>query len=60
MELSIESSVAGKGSCRDGRYYVFDGQHTIAARKLLNGGRKITTGSTWRSRVTSRLRLYSP
>ena len=28
-----------KVSCRDGRYYVFDGQHTIAARKLLNGGR---------------------
>lgn len=30
-----------KVSCRDGRYYVFDGQHTIAARKLLNGGRDL-------------------
>lgn len=27
-----------KVSCRDGKYYVFDGQHTIAARKLRNGG----------------------
>ncbi len=27
-----------KISYRDGRYFVFDGQHTIAARKLLNGG----------------------
>lgn len=27
-----------KVSLRDGRYYVFDGQHTIAARKLLNDG----------------------
>lgn len=27
-----------KVSARDGKYYVFDGQHTIAARKLLNGG----------------------
>ncbi|MCD8150518.1 MAG: hypothetical protein LUE92_13375 [Clostridiales bacterium] len=26
-----------KVSYRDGNYYVFDGQHTIAARKLLNG-----------------------
>lgn len=24
-------------SCRNGVYYVFDGQHTIAARKVLNG-----------------------
>ena len=31
-----------KVSCRDGRYYVFDGQHTIAARKLLNGGRDLS------------------
>jgi hypothetical protein len=30
-----------KVSCRNGRYYVFDGQHTIAARKLLNGGRDL-------------------
>ncbi len=30
-----------KVSYRDGRYYVFDGQHTIAARKLLNGGRDL-------------------
>ena len=27
-----------KVSYRDGRYFVFDGQHTIAARKLLNDG----------------------
>ncbi len=27
-----------KVSYRDGNYYVFDGQHTIAARKLINGG----------------------
>ncbi len=27
-----------KVSFRDGNYYVFDGQHTIAARKLLNDG----------------------
>ena len=29
---------AAKVSCRDGKYYVFDGQHTIAARKILNDG----------------------
>ena len=27
-----------KFSYRDGKFYVFDGQHTIAARKLLNNG----------------------
>lgn len=27
-----------KVSSRDGRYFVFDGQHTIAARKFLNNG----------------------
>lgn len=27
-----------KVSARDGNYFVFDGQHTIAARKMLNGG----------------------
>lgn len=27
-----------KVSYRDGKFYVFDGQHTIAARKLLNNG----------------------
>lgn len=27
-----------KVSARDGKYYVFDGQHTIAARKFLNDG----------------------
>lgn len=27
-----------KVSYRDGKYYVFDGQHTIDARKALNGG----------------------
>lgn len=30
-----------KVSYRDGKYYVFDGQHTIAARKLLNGGKDL-------------------
>jgi hypothetical protein len=30
-----------KVSFRDGRYYVFDGQHTIAARKKRNGGRDL-------------------
>lgn len=30
-----------KVSSRDGRYYVFDGQHTIAARKYLNGGKDL-------------------
>lgn len=30
-----------KVSYRAGRYFVFDGQHTIAARKLLNGGEDI-------------------
>jgi hypothetical protein len=41
-----------KVSARDGKYFVFDGQHTIAARKLLNGGQdlpilcKVYTGLT--------------
>ena len=30
-----------KVSARDGKFYVFDGQHTIAARKMLNGGRDL-------------------
>ena len=30
-----------KVSSRDGRYYVFDGQHTVAARKFLNGGKDL-------------------
>ena len=30
-----------KVSYRNGRYYVFDGQHTIAALKLLNGGQDL-------------------
>ena len=30
-----------KISYRNGRYYVFDGQHTIAARKLRNGGKDL-------------------
>lgn len=30
-----------KVSYRNDKYYVFDGQHTIAARKLLNGGRDL-------------------
>lgn len=40
-----------KVSERDGKYYVFDGQHTIAARKFINGGDlpilcKVYTGLT--------------
>lgn len=31
-----------KVSYRDGRYYVFDGQHRLAAVKLLNGGKDTT------------------
>lgn len=30
-----------KVSARDGKFFVFDGQHTIAARKMLNGGRDL-------------------
>lgn len=30
-----------KVSFRDGKYYVFDGQHTIDARKVLNGGKDL-------------------
>src|SRR5699024_11719604 len=30
-----------KVSYRSGRYYVFDGQHTIAVLKLLNGGKDL-------------------
>ena len=30
-----------KVSCRNGRYYVFDGQHTIAARVERNGGKPL-------------------
>ena len=30
-----------KVSARDGKYYVFDGKHTIEARKMLNGGRDV-------------------
>lgn len=30
-----------KVSARDGKYFVFDGQHTIEARKLLNGGQDL-------------------
>ena len=30
-----------KVSLRNGKYYVFDGQHTIAARKKLNGGKDL-------------------
>lgn len=42
-----------KLSFRDGKYYCFDGQHTIAARKLRNGGKdldiraKVYTGLTY-------------
>ena len=38
-----------KVSYRDGRYFVFDGQHTIAARKLLNNGSRICI--SYRNRV---------
>lgn len=30
-----------KLSFRDGHYYCFDGQHTIAARKIINGGKDL-------------------
>lgn len=30
-----------KVSYRDGHYYVFDGQHTVAARIMLNGGKNV-------------------
>ena len=30
-----------KVSFRDGRYYIYDGQHTVAARKKMNGGRDL-------------------
>lgn len=30
-----------KVSFRDGKYYVFDGQHTISARKLMNGNQDL-------------------
>lgn len=30
-----------KVSYRDGHYYVFDGQHTVAARVMLNGGKPV-------------------
>ncbi len=30
-----------KVSCRDGSYYVVDGQHTIEARKILNGNKDL-------------------
>lgn len=30
-----------KVSYRDGKYYVFDGHHTVEARKMLNGGRDL-------------------
>lgn len=30
-----------KASARDGGFYVFDGQHTVAARKLLNDGQDL-------------------
>lgn len=30
-----------KVSYRDGRYFVFDGQHTVAARVMLNGGKDL-------------------
>lgn len=39
---SFDENIANepKVSYRDGRYYVFDGQHTVAARIMLNGGKK--------------------
>ena len=35
--IANEPKVSSRGGC----YYVFDGQHTIAARKFLNGGRDL-------------------
>ena len=32
-----------KVSYRDGHYYVFDGQHTVAARKQLNGDKDLVS-----------------
>ena len=39
-----------KLSLRNGEYYVFDGQHTIAARKMRNGG-KNPVGSCFDSKA---------
>ena len=38
---SFDENIANepKVSYRDGHYYVFDGQHTLAARIMLNGGK---------------------
>lgn len=36
-----------KVSFRDGAFYVFDGQHTIAARKKLNGNQDLFRKSRW-------------
>lgn len=40
---AFDESVANepKVSYRDGHYYVFDGQHTVAARVMRNGGRHL-------------------
>lgn len=37
---SIDARIANEPnvSFRDGKYYIFDGQHTVAARKRMNGG----------------------
>ena len=35
-----------KVSYRNGHYYVFDGQHTIAVLKMINGGRDLMVSCT--------------
>ena len=40
-ECDERSANEPKVSCRNGHYYVFDGQHTIAARKHRNKGRDL-------------------
>ncbi|MBR2894053.1 MAG: type II toxin-antitoxin system PemK/MazF family toxin [Oscillospiraceae bacterium] len=41
VEFSEYIANEPKVSFRDGRYFAFDGQHTIEARKLMNGGRDL-------------------
>ena len=41
LEFNEHIANEPKVSCRNGKYYVFDGQHTIYARILLNGGKDL-------------------
>lgn len=43
IAASFDECIANepKVSARDGSFFVFDGQHTIAARKMLNGGQDL-------------------